>query len=255
MANNRVTKGLKDIADAIRAKTGDDGKMTAAEMPEKIEAIPVGIDPEGTKEIGANGEFNVREFESVNVNVPVPDGYIKPEGTKYIGNGDVSRDSSTTIDVTDYEDVHISSVKDLCSDSYHASSDDVYDSYGHYNPEIYIAGYSSINVQDLGGGPSYETLYSGYYYVSSSASVQSTYDFSEISTPRKIEISGNEGLLVVNENSYSGYFPEGSFKEVDIRDNILALEVGASTQDFEIYHYDNSQHEYITKKFKITRTE
>ena len=136
--NNRVTKGLKDIADAIRAKTGDDGKMTAAEMPEKIESIPVGIDPEGTKEISANGEFNVREFESVNVNVPgattkdkldvtengeyniaeyakvdvnvpVPDGYIKPEGTREVelsGYGSGSGDYQT-FDVEEYKYVRV----------------------------------------------------------------------------------------------------------------------------------------------------
>jgi hypothetical protein len=234
--NNKVTQSFKDIAQAIRNKTGDEGKMTAADMPEKIEAIPVGINPEGTKEISANGEFNVREFESVNVSVPgattkdkldvtengeyniaeyarvdvnvpneIPEGYVKPEGTKYIGSDDVSRESSTTIDVADYKDVSIHSVKDLCSDSYHASSDDLYDSYGHYNPEIYIAGYSSINVQDLGGGPSIETLYGGYYHLPYSTSVLSASDFQEIDAPCKI--NGNEGLLVINENSYCGYFP------------------------------------------------
>ncbi|MCQ2429632.1 MAG: tyrosine-protein phosphatase [Clostridia bacterium] len=40
-----LTDKLTAIADAIRAKTGESGAMTPAQMPEKIENIPTGINP------------------------------------------------------------------------------------------------------------------------------------------------------------------------------------------------------------------
>lgn len=160
--NNRVTKGLKDIADAIRAKTGDDSKMTAAEMPEKIEAIPVGIDPEGTKEISANGEFNVREFESVNVNVPNPStgtleinengeydvtekaavnvavAGVQPSGTYHISTSDLG----DTIDISDYAEADVPDIDDFCDKGTKQIS---YGSGSRYAYES-IAGYSHVNI-------------------------------------------------------------------------------------------------------------
>lgn len=58
------------------------------------------IKPEGTLEIESNGEADVTNYEKVNVNIPIPEGYIKPEGELEITeNG--------TKDVTNYESVNV----------------------------------------------------------------------------------------------------------------------------------------------------
>lgn len=63
--------------------------------------VPDGyIAPNGTKEVTENGTHDIREFESVEVNVPVPDGYITPSGILEITeNGEY--------DVTAYAGVNI----------------------------------------------------------------------------------------------------------------------------------------------------
>jgi hypothetical protein len=72
MANDKIRKNYKDIANAIRSKTGENSLISAEEMPQKISEIETGIEPAGTKEIISNGEFNIRDFEKVDVNVPNP---------------------------------------------------------------------------------------------------------------------------------------------------------------------------------------
>lgn len=58
------------------------------------------IVPSGTKEITENGTHDAREFESVAVNVPIPDGYIQPSGVLEITeNG--------THDVTEFAFVNV----------------------------------------------------------------------------------------------------------------------------------------------------
>jgi hypothetical protein len=61
-----------------------------------------GIIPSGIKSITENGEHDVTEYESVNVDVPIPDEYIIPEGTKKItenGEHDVTTYSSALVNV------------------------------------------------------------------------------------------------------------------------------------------------------------
>lgn len=53
---------LKNIADAIRAKTGSTAKMTPVEMPGKIASIPSGGETQSENEyvfIGVKEEYNV----------------------------------------------------------------------------------------------------------------------------------------------------------------------------------------------------
>ena len=84
MANEKLKQNYKDIANSIRAKTGENGTIKAEEMPAKIDGIPTGVEPEGNLDITANGEYNIRLKNTVNVNVPNPS-----TGTKNITtNGD-----------------------------------------------------------------------------------------------------------------------------------------------------------------------
>ena len=63
--------------------------------------IPNGyIFPSGTKTIKENGTHDAREFESVDVNVPIPDGYIQP-------SGELEVTENGTHDVTAYASVNV----------------------------------------------------------------------------------------------------------------------------------------------------
>ena len=65
--------------------------------------IPDGyIVPSGTKTITENGTHDAREYESVAVNVPIPEGYIKPSGTLNIdknGTYDVAEKASAVVSI------------------------------------------------------------------------------------------------------------------------------------------------------------
>ena len=76
---------LTDIADAIRAKTGETENIAPGDMPMKIAEIETGINPSGALEITENGTYDVTELASVKVAVSgevveVYDGYISING-------------------------------------------------------------------------------------------------------------------------------------------------------------------------------
>ena len=96
MANNKLKQNYKAIADSIRAKTGENGLMSPEEMPDKISKIETGIEPEGTKNIRANGEYNIREFEFVDIDVP---GATTKDTFEATENG--------IFDIAEYANVHV----------------------------------------------------------------------------------------------------------------------------------------------------
>lgn len=72
MANELIKQNYRNIADAIRAKTGENGTMTAEEMPGKIEN-DLAKKPEGSLSITENGDnIDVSDKATVDVNVPTP---------------------------------------------------------------------------------------------------------------------------------------------------------------------------------------
>ncbi len=103
---------LSAIADAIRTKKESTDKYKPSEMADAILSIESGGGKEEqikTVDITENGTFEVMPDEgkvlssaTISVNVPVPDGYIVPNGTKEItenGTHDVAEYSSVNVNV------------------------------------------------------------------------------------------------------------------------------------------------------------
>lgn len=96
-----IQEVLRDLGDSIRKISGKTNKIPFIKMSYELEnGMKDYVIPEGSIEITENGEHNVREFEKVNVDVPIPEGYLKPEGKIDITNTEV-------VDVTQYSEAQI----------------------------------------------------------------------------------------------------------------------------------------------------
>jgi hypothetical protein len=87
---------LKGFADEARRMGKVEGELTTEQMQEIFERVETVIEP---LEVTENGTYNAPEgvhgYSPVNVNVPIPDGYIVPTGT-------IDVTENGTVDVTQY---------------------------------------------------------------------------------------------------------------------------------------------------------
>lgn len=107
---------LNAIGDAIREKTGKTEKLTLDEMPTEIAGIETGggsapanpiIESLSVTENGTYTAPNgVDGYSPIEVNVPIPEGYIKPSGSIQIttnGTYDVTEKSSAVVSIPEKE--------------------------------------------------------------------------------------------------------------------------------------------------------
>lgn len=106
-----IIEKLNAIGEAIREKTGKTEKMTLEQMPVEIASIEGGGGAPANPVIEAlsvteNGTYEapsgVDGYSPVNVNVPIPEGYIKPSGTINItenGTYNVTEKESAVVNV------------------------------------------------------------------------------------------------------------------------------------------------------------
>ena len=89
--------------DVDALNVSENGTYTAssghAYSPVKV-SVPTGVFPSGTSQITSNGIYDVSNYASASVNVPIPSGYIQPTGTSSITeNGIYNISSFASVDV------------------------------------------------------------------------------------------------------------------------------------------------------------
>lgn len=96
MSKVTVTEShLEDIADAIRSKLGNSQGYTPGQMAGAIESIPTGTTPTGTINITQNGQTDVTQYATADVNVP--NSYAAGDEGKVVSNGALVAQTSETV--------------------------------------------------------------------------------------------------------------------------------------------------------------
>jgi hypothetical protein len=93
------SKSKQTVVESGRYTTG---AVMVAAIPDSY------IQPSGSLDIDENGTHDVKNYASVNVNVPIPDGYLVPSGTLEIaenGTHDVTQFASVNVDVPSKEPI------------------------------------------------------------------------------------------------------------------------------------------------------
>ncbi len=102
-------KTVNITANGTHTVTPDEGYALSKVTANVNVPVPEGyIKPSGTKEITENGTHSVTEYDSVSVAVPIPDGYIQPSGTLEVtenGTKDVTAYASVNVNVPSREPV------------------------------------------------------------------------------------------------------------------------------------------------------
>lgn len=86
---------LSDIADAIREKLDSTSVYTPGQMASAIESIPTGVTPTGTINITQNGQTDVTQYATADVNVP--NSYAAGDEGKVVQSGALVAQTSETV--------------------------------------------------------------------------------------------------------------------------------------------------------------
>lgn len=96
MSKVTVTESyLESIGDAIRNKLNTSQGYTPGQMAAAIESIPTGITPTGIKNITQNGQTDVTQYATADVNVP--NSYAAGDEGKVVQNGALVAQTSETV--------------------------------------------------------------------------------------------------------------------------------------------------------------
>lgn len=140
---------LEDIGDAIREKLNTSQVYTPGQMAAAIESIPTGgITPTGTKSITQNGQTDVTQYATADVNVP--NSYAAGDEGKVVQNGALVAQTSETVtqngtyDTTTKDEVVVSVQPNLQSKTVTQN--------GTVTPDSGYDGLSSVVVDVSGGG-------------------------------------------------------------------------------------------------------
>lgn len=203
---------------AIKEVIGTDSN-NFSEYPALIEErISYGVS--GTSYITANGEYDISTYESVNINVPVPPGYVFPTGTYNItGNG--------TYVVSGYQSAYVSV------------------------PGGSVAVLGDLSVSENGEYSASSYSYDGFDTVTVNVPI----DWDEVQTygyvlPSGTQIITSNGTWNVKSNAYAFVQVEGGSTSVTVEGQYL-IGKGGSVDEYTInrgfyYVYDDNTSTYYT---------